>query len=286
MVLYIPQLIAAWLLAFSAHGCVSDSAPVFASQDGEAVTTRPAADESPESAEALLDLLESDAADLRDFQALVHYRKYNSIFEETEWLVGDMIYQIDPEREHPKRFAILFRKRGTVPELRDRNEHYIFDGVWLVEKHIEEKQFIKRQIVAPGEEFDPLKLGEGPFPMPIGQKKIDVLSRFDAVLIDRPVEDTFFGKNLSENIWGLELTPKEGTAESRDYERIEIYYDRDTLLPAGLRAFKIGGDRDIVLFLKRRRNEGVDESLLDTRNPGPGWRIQIDEWQDRERAGE
>ncbi|MGI9014054.1 MAG: hypothetical protein ACR2GY_07380, partial [Phycisphaerales bacterium] len=159
-------------------------------------------------AEELLDRLEADAVDLRDFQARVHYRKLEAILEETEIYVGSMIYHIDPERPQPKRFAILFEKKGNLKRLYDRNQHYIFDGVWLVERNPDEKQFIKRQIVAPGETFDPLRLGEGPFPLPLGQKKDDVLRIFEAEMLERPRDGELLDTMLPADVLGLALTPK------------------------------------------------------------------------------
>ena len=62
-------------------------------------------------------------------------------------------------------------------------QHYAFDGQWVVEKTPADKQFTKRQVVPPGEDFDPLRIGEGPFPVPVGQRKADILDRFDAEIL-------------------------------------------------------------------------------------------------------
>src|SRR5262249_10946481 len=69
----------------------------------------------------------------------------------------------------------------TLPSKRQQPEHktYILNGRERVERLEDEKQInvIKQ---APGQpEIDPLKLGEGPFPLPIGQQKNDVLKRFE-----------------------------------------------------------------------------------------------------------
>ena len=40
-------------------------------------------------------------------------------------------------------------------------------GEWFVEKLGNDKQMFKRAIIAPGEKIDPLRIGEGPFPLPI-----------------------------------------------------------------------------------------------------------------------
>ena len=55
----------------------------------------------------------------------------------------------------------------------------MFDGQWLIEKRPDKKQFVAREIAAPGEDFDPLSIKEGIMPIPIGQRAADVLERFD-----------------------------------------------------------------------------------------------------------
>ena len=254
------------------------SPPVEPEVPTEPAVTTPAANASDAAADALLDALEAKTNELRDFQANVHYRKYESILDETEMYVGRIYYQINPERDPAKRFAIHFTAKGSVEgrTLHDRNHSYIFDGIWLVEKIVDEKQFIKRQIVAPGEEFDPLRLGEGPFPMPIGQTKQDVLRYFDVKSLAKLEEKTFFASQMGD-VQGLELMPKPGTSEAEEYEKVEMFYESDTKLPAGIRATKLNGDVESVLFLSPVENTGIEESLLSTDNPpaSEGWLVDI-----------
>ena len=237
--------------------------------------------------DALLTKLEAAADDLRDFHSRLTYEKYDPLLDRTEMRVGELVYQLKPDST--KRFAVLFdtlivlQGESDVGRKEDKLRHYVFDGVWLAEIDHEARQFIKRQVVAPGEQLDPLKLGEGPFPLPIGQKKSEVLARFDVQTVDVPAQGLL--KNLKD-VDGLLLIPKPGTPEARNYSRVEIYYDRATMLPIGVNA--VGAEqmdeddpdsreRKTVWLRELKRNQGVDEAKLDIHPPRAedGWRIDI-----------
>lgn len=269
-------------------GPVSEDAPPMdqplegdADRAQDSVEQLPPPDIASMTAEELLDRLEAAATDLTTFQANISHRETDPIFDAVTTTTGSVIYSIGAD--NGKRFAILFKQQIKDAALRDFNEHYIFDGEWLVQKNFDNKDFIKRQIVRPGEEFDPLKLGEGPFPIPIGQRKADVLSRFNVAMAEPPPEGEFLGSNLKdEAVWGLALSPKAGTPEAEDFKLVTVYYDRATLLPAGIDIVKSGGEREQVLLAGRVRNGEIDESLIDTTVPESGWRVDIRPWRGNE----
>jgi hypothetical protein len=243
----------------------------------------------------LLTRLETSDRDLRDFKAGITYDKWDSVLGRDEKRSGTLIYQVRPDGN--KRFAILFDKLvvtngdpadpATPPgRLENKQHHYVFDAGWLAEIDLEKKQFIKQQIVAPGEKFDPLKLGEGPFPLPVGQAKKDVLARFEVARAELPKEG-LLSKLKPENVEGLTLIPRPGTEEAKDFSRVEIFYDKATLLPVGVSTFGaeevVAGERDrkTVLLFDAKRNEGVDESKLSIETPdaATGWRIDVRPWK-------
>lgn len=244
-------------------------------------------DQEPDTVEALLDRLEDSAEDLRDFQAKIRYEIWDAVLEEKQIRSGELIYQVDPE-DHTKRFAILFDTFIFNNRQEKESKHYIFADGWLVEIDHTRKQFIKRQIVAPGEEFDPLKLGEGPFPLPIGQPKNEVLARFDVKLLDAP-SDPLLAKMLTRrDVQGMVLFPKPNTPEAEKFQRVELFYDRTTMLPVGINAVAAGAidpddpnssNRKTVLLTNLKRNEGVDQSKLSIAEPDKRqWDIDVRPW--------
>jgi hypothetical protein len=137
--------------------------------------------------------------------------------------------------------------------------------------------------VPPGKTLDPLKLGEGPFPLPIGQSRDEVLARFD---VTKPEElpDEALLKDI-DMADGLLLVPKPGTEEFNEFARVEIFYDRATSLPVGIFAVEADAGRKIVRLRNLKRNPTLDEATLkklDIAEPDPKeWRIDIRPWVDQ-----
>lgn len=251
-------------------------------------TTQPQQEAEPDPVEDLLDRLERSSADLRDFQARIRYDIWDAVTEEKQIRSGELIYQVDPD-DGSKRFAILFDTFIFGNRQEKEAKHYIFADGWLVEVDHNRKQFIKRQIVAPGKTFDPLKLGEGPFPLPIGQPKDEVLARFDVKLLDAP-SDPFLAKMLTDrDVQGMVLFPKPNTPEAEKFQRVELFYDRETMLPIGINAVAAEAidpndpnsrNRKMVLLTNLKRNEGVDEAMLSIEEPDKReWDIDIRPWE-------
>ncbi len=248
-----------------------------AAQDPEAREIDPAVD-------SLLTTLETAAADLRDFSAKLRYDKWDPVTNRWEIRAGELLYEVKPGGA--KRFAMLFDTYIVGNRKQTRKTTYVYDAGWLAEIDYESKQFIKRQIVAPGKEFDPFKLGEGPFPLPVGQARSEVLQRFDVSLIGPPEDDQL--KDL-QNVDGLRLVPRPGMPEAKEFERVDVFYDKDTHLPVGISLIETDEapndgvdlrEKKIVRLRDVKRNEGIDGSKLDIAEPDPNeWAISIEPWR-------
>lgn len=271
-----------WFASCAAGNQPPQSAPAAPPAAAPAVPQAPsprAAEAIDPALDALLTKLESSAKELTSFAAKIAYEKEDAILMRTETRTGEIIYRIDNDR-HNKAFAVLFNSRIVGNRKENRLYHYIFDGRWLAEIDHENKQFIKREIVEPGKVLDPLKLGEGPFPLPVGQAKADVLERFTVSAIEVPTAGLL--KTLKD-VDGVRLTPKAGTREADDYERVDIFYDRATSLPVGIEAVETNGDRKTVKLTDLKRNPEMDEAMtkkLDIAEPDPKqWKIDIQPWR-------
>jgi hypothetical protein len=274
----IPNLLIAIMLAMSIHAAGAPSSPPVdcpvaaakAKVDEPAVA--PAHPIDP--VEAILTRQEREAADVRTFTADVRYEAWDDILARREIRSGHIIYDVDAAGR--RSFAVLFDRLIVGQRAQDRRKHYIFSGRWLVEVDHETKQFIKRELVPPGRQIDPLKLGEGPIPLPIGQPKDEVLARFDVTLIEPPTEGMLAGL---ADVDGLRLVPKPGTPEAADYERVDLFYDRATSLPIGIDAVELGGNRKTIRLLEVQRNpELTDEqrAKLSVEEPDPReWSIDV-----------
>ena len=234
--------------------------------------------------DALLDKLEATGDELRNFAANITYRKKDGLLNRKETRIGSIVYVSEPVEGLPgqqiRKFAILFDVLVVNAQRRDRSKHYVFDGRWLAEIDAQSKQFQAREIVPPGRVLDPLKLGEGPFPLPLGQNKREVLTRFIVDWADMPPGGMLV--NL-ENVIGILLVPRPGTDEAREFTRVEVFYDKDSLMPIGVDAVYRNGDRKSVLLKELQHNVELDDDALAKVNikqpPRDKWVVIIEPWQ-------
>ena len=215
-----------WLVTASS-GCVTTSLPPVA-QPAQAMPPPAAATET---ARELLVRLENAHAGVRDFQAKLIFEKWDAVLERREIRTGRLVFE---KTKDNRRLGILLDRLIIGGRAQDRRKDWIFDGGWLIERDHEARLFLKRQIVAPGENFDPLKLGEGPFPLPVGQPAGEVLARFEVELLDKPSDDNLAARLAKVKTEGLLLRPRPATDLARDVERLELFYDTATLIPVGV----------------------------------------------------
>ena len=130
--------------------------------------------------------LEKRGETLKSYQAVLIYTRIQSLLEDRQTRRGTIKYLAGP----PARFRIDFTSLSDNGIRRKRNEGYIFDGSWMVHVKPDEKVFLKYQIVPPNEKFDPMSIGQGPFVIPLGQKRDDVLRDFVVTIVDPPPPET------------------------------------------------------------------------------------------------
>ena len=134
--------------------------------------------------------------------------------------------------------AIWFQKHGDDQRVRvlyDKvingrlaEEHkieYLLEGPWLVDRNYDQKSETRRQVLEPGQKLNLLKLGEGPFPLPVGQDKNDVKKAFDVQLVAP-------AKGDPANTIHLSLTPLPDTHMAKKLSSLDLWVDRSSKMPA------------------------------------------------------
>lgn len=168
----------------------------------------------------------------------------------------------------------------TVDNVRHaESQSFIFDGSALTEKNATDKQIIKRRVVAEGQSIDPLAIGEGPFPVPIGQKRERILERFDATLL--APGDSFENNTPPEALaqtYQLRLVPKRGSDEARQYREVRIWYRSSDLLPRMARTNEKDDSSTEVFLTSLRVNEPLPTDAFDT-VPPKGWTFEETEFR-------
>jgi|GEM_PF-317652 len=230
-----------------------------------------------QTSDQLLDALGQATNGLRDFQASVIYDRLDAITEDRERRVGRIVFE--QSETATRRFAIAFDQFiDAAGHASPQSQRFTFADGWLVEFDDTRHQCIERQLVPPGRNLDPLRLGEGPMPLPIGQNSDDVRRRFGVSLAPPPEVPLL--KKL-QNVQGLLLIPRKGSGIEEDFEQVCVWYDLHTLAPVGVVARLKGGDTKTVLLRDVVVNGGLDEtskSMLRTTVP-EGWQRDVRPWK-------
>ena len=170
----------------------------------------------------ILDALHLRGQNLNAFDAKVTLteRDENTALESTR--TGTVRYQKTPDAV--ERIRVAFDKKIDGKKVFDEKIEYMLDGQWLIDRDYNKKIEVRRQVLKPGEKTNLLKLGEGPFPLPIGQKKEDVKKLFDVKKI-KPEKDDPPGTVH------LMLKPIKGTQFARKFSMIDVWVDAKTHMP-------------------------------------------------------
>ena len=210
--------------------------------------------------EAVLDRLEKADAELMDLRAKVRYSVLQLIKankddpDDVQHYVGTIKFLKQPE---PTAFFIHFEKRSEGTRwANDPNQWFIFDGEWLTTAKENGKTVEREQIVRPGEKSEFYKLGKGPFPLPFGQKKADVLEHFYVQLAPPSQDDP---KSTDHLI----CTTKPDSSLVDQFKRIDLFVSNDA--KSGLSGLSIkiiavnvkDQTRETITFSEIRRNKGL-----------------------------
>ncbi len=190
----------------------------------------------------------------------------------------------NPDSALPTRraFAVDFNRLWVGERQQDDPEQWIFDGEWLIEKRPARRSFIKRRIARPDDGFDPLRIGQGPMPIPIGQRADDIRARYDVELV--PADNLFDGQpqlaRAVKDSKQLLLTPKPHLADNAEFTELRLWYRWDKtgrFLPRMSRTINHAGDVSFVQLINVRVNETLDEELFNVAEPSEdaGWDVQI-----------
>ena len=234
-----------------------------------------------ESPEAMLSALEKAGDTISTFRANVIYDRVDAVSENRERRTGQIVLAQIAGQLKSRTLAIMFDQLiDASGHATTERQRFVFSGGWLFEFDDQRHQLIARELVAPGEQLDPLRIGEGPIPIPIGQKKDQVCQRFEVKFAGQPAEPLL--KRL-ENIQGLALHPKQNAGVDPDLGDICVWYDLTSLMPVAVKATTKGGDEKILLLTKIEVNKELDDSataLLATEPPvstpnGAAWRKDV-----------
>lgn len=257
-----------------------------AKADGPAVTA------GYKNADELLTALETADANLKTLTADIKYDKIDGIAGDRQIRRGKVFFQDkgDVDGKRDRKFSVRFDQLRQGGRVDDETKLFIFDGEWLIEVTPKFKQVVKRQVVPPGEKFDPLKIGEGPLPLPIGQKKADIAARFygellpSAAGLDGPdKEEAQKQKDFVEGSFQLRLVPKPNTEEAGKFKEIRLWYrdlaDGAGLLPRMARTETPKGDISLIQMVQVDVITPIDPKMMGVGELDANWNVDVQAWE-------
>lgn len=230
---------------------------------------------------AIVDRIDAHGRDLRTFSSRIRMDSYDDLADETERRFGRVWLETAMSKESLKgrrNAAVIFER--TVEDSgrsRERLEHFVYrDGVLHDYDH-EAKLLVRRRLVEAGEDRDPLRLGTGSIPIPVGQRKSDLLESFDIAAASDPPSNLV--PDGTPHL-GIRLVPKAGTrlAVEGKTKFIEYWVSPDDGGPLSVQVTEADGDRVAVRFFDPRSNPTLDaeaRTRLDPPEVDPSeWRIE------------
>ncbi|MBC7783501.1 MAG: hypothetical protein H7144_06645 [Burkholderiales bacterium] len=168
------------------------------------------------STDQILDALHDVGRDLKTLAADVKLIDQDTdLGDDPKTQSGRLVLQRLPDGDIQIRITFDKRVIGKreVPKYR---RDFVLNGTTLIERdwNADPKKETVRTLAAPGQKLDLFKLGQGPFPLPIGQPRESVLKEFDVKLVAP--------EGAPADRLAIELTPKPKTALASKYKRIVV----------------------------------------------------------------
>jgi len=176
------------------------------------------------SVDEILDALHARGKDLKSFVCDVSMTETDLATGDAPVRSGKVWFQMKGENDGRIRVEFDKVKREEDPEPKKQQIVYILDNGKLVERNYDprKKSQATHQVLKPGEKLNLLKLGEGPFPLPIGQPKDDVKRLFEVTKIPP-------GKDEPSDTVHVKLSPLPDTQFSRKFKFIDVWIDAQNM---------------------------------------------------------
>jgi outer membrane lipoprotein-sorting protein len=227
-----------------------------------AATTQPTVDPV---VDEWLTKIEEQTGQIKTLHANLSYKNIQTMQGNREVRLGTLVYKADP----PQRFVVHFNQLIVNRRGEDLDESWIFDGHWLAQRDQLARQFTSWELVGPEDEGkNIMEMSQGSFVLPLDMNRLRVLSRFDVTLIEDETDD-----GQPANTIHLRLTPRAHI--NIKHTQIDLWYDRETLLPKRSRAIDHAENESTFVLSNVVIDEPIEGALFDTTVPqGRQWIIE------------
>ncbi len=216
----------------------------------------------------ILKALQQRGKTLRNFQAHLVVQVHHLRTDEKDMNIGHIWYQ---QNNGTTKFDIRFNMLvvdGAIAK-RHADHDIVFDGHWLIDRNGSAKIFRKIEIAPPGKKFNPLRLGQGPIPIPIGQKPADVEKEFHVRLLKN--------KKMPPHTVGLKLVPRDKSAFT--FVEVDFWINTHDWLPVKIIRTDPDGTPTTALLSKIVLNKPMQHDFH-LSPPGHGWTVVVKHYHD------
>ena len=170
----------------------------------------------------ILDALDRRGKELNDFTANVSLADTDPTLGNETKLTGKMWMQRLGSDD--ARLRVSFDRREANDKATAERQEYTLAGGMLTERNYTDTKEVRRQVLKPGQKMNLLKLGEGPFPLPLGQDKADVHKMFDVKKLPAAPDDP-------AGTIHAQLIPRKDTQFADRFSTIDVWVDPNTRMP-------------------------------------------------------
>lgn len=210
--------------------------------------------------------------DVQDLHARLTWRVEYRYADANEATIkrGEIWYR---QRKPVAQFMIRFNDMLSNGRKDTVDERYSFDGQWYVELTGRTKTVQRREVRKADDPVNPYKLGEGPFPLPFGQSKADILREFEVTWVPPAEKDPPHTDHLR-------LVPRPNTSTADRYARLEFWVSQEgetSGLPVKVRVAKLEGTGQVdsyitMTFDDAELNRGLRDAIFEITVP-PGYTV-------------
>jgi outer membrane lipoprotein-sorting protein len=215
-----------------------------------------------------LDALNARGQNLKDFSADVAIHTADNRTGEDTAQIGTVIFQ--NRNNGDSRIKVAFDKKetdnGNGQKIAQKQKlDYVLEDGWLTDRDYQKKLEVRRQVLQPGQKMNLLKLGEGPFPLPIGQDKAEVKKQFKASKVPPAKDDP-------KDTVHVRLIPVEKSQFEKKFQQIDVFVDTKTNMPVRIDTVEKAGTVRSTELKNMKLNTGVkNEAFVLPPIENEGW---------------
>jgi hypothetical protein len=269
-------LIAVVVMALAGFGFAQDNQPASAPATAPAATPPAGAAATPAdptvdpAAKKILDDLETAGQKHQTIQGDLDYTVSAVATAETEIRKGTVKYQKGADDKTSASFRIHFDtlKQNDGPAVAQPKD-YAFNPQegYLYITEPTQRLLRRIQIAAPGEKIEPMRIGEGPFPLPFGQKTADVLKYCTATTRAPAAGDP------KDTVY-LRLVPRPESKKDMNFAELQMWIDPKLNLPVKIASRERNRNVTTVVFSDIVLNKPLPADIFKIERP-TGWKLEV-----------